>query len=62
MTSWNNITQNGIMEVFLQNLICLNTTLQILLKIRRLGLVYMVSRVLESQLTMSSINAELRIG
>ena len=39
MTSWNIIVNSGLMEIFLQNFICLKTMLQILLKSGRLALV-----------------------
>ena len=61
MTSWNIIVNSGLMEIFLQNFICLKTMLQILLKSGRLGLVCMVSRV-ENQFTMSLINSKLHIA
>ena len=58
MTSWNIIVNSGLMEIFLQNFICLKTMLQILLKSGRLGLVCIVSRV-ENQFTMSLMNSKL---
>ena len=61
MTSWSIIAQSGLMEVFLQNFICLKTMLQILLKSGRLGLVCLASRV-ENQFTMSLINSKLHIA
>ena len=61
MTSWNIIAQSSLMEIFLQNFICLKTMLQILLKSGRLGLVCMVTRV-ENRFTMSLINSKLHIA
>ena len=52
------LSHSGLMEVFLQNFICLKTILQILLKSGRLGLVCIVGRV-ENQFTMSLINSKL---
>ena len=60
VTSWSIIAQSGLMEVFLQNIICLKTMPQIRLKSGRLGLVCMVSRV-ENKFTMSLTNSKLHI-
>ena len=60
MTSQDIIAQSALMELFLQNFMCLKIMLQILLKSARLGLVYMMRRV-DSRFTMSSIKSELRI-